>query len=162
MLRDAVISDDGKYRYVLSRRWGDSDHFLNFIMLNPSTADGKVDDPTIRRCISFAKRNGFDGIYVTNLFAYRTFDPQILYAQDDPCGPSNPFYISETIKSSSMVCAAWGANKTTGSAIIHLSAFMKGRKMYCLGVTKNGSPRHPLYVRGEQPFVEFNGLKEAV
>ena len=80
-LHGAVVSDDGLYRYILTRTWDRSLPALVFCMLNPSTADATVDDPTIRKCIGFAQRLGYGGIIVVNLFAYRATKPRELYAQ---------------------------------------------------------------------------------
>ena len=85
--RSAVLSDDGKYRYQLDRKWGPGEVMLTFVMLNPSTADANEDDPTIRRCVNFAKRELFHGIRVLNLYAYRTPSPAQLWLADDPIGP---------------------------------------------------------------------------
>ncbi len=85
--KEAVISDCGRYRYRLTRRWGDGP-LLSFIMLNPSTADAEVDDPTIRRCMGFARRDGYGGIVVGNLYAFRTTKPKALFAADNPLGPA--------------------------------------------------------------------------
>ena len=156
MISNAVISPCGEYRYLLERIWDSHRPMLNFIMLNPSTADHKLDDPTIRRCINFAQRDGYGGIYVTNLFAYRTFDPKVLYTQHSPCGPDNVLYVQNAVTLSETVCAAWGANKTTESILPHLEFILGDKKIYCLGTTKNGAPRHPLYVKGDQPFIEYD------
>ncbi len=130
-------------------------------MLNPSTADAEVDDPTIRRCISFAKREGFGGITVLNLFAYRATSPDDMMAVADPIGPECSIYIEAVMASAAEmglpVLAAWGANGDfLGRAeMVCLSAKGHGARLVCLGTTKLGHPRHPLYVRGDQPFVDF-------
>jgi hypothetical protein len=84
---DALISDCGIYRYMLTRKWEPSCYSLPIIMLNPSTADAREDDPTIRRCMSFARREGYGGIWVQNLFAYRATSPAAMKAATDPFGP---------------------------------------------------------------------------
>lgn len=163
--RCAVISECGNYRYVLERRWA-SERALDIIMLNPSTADADVDDPTIRRCISFAKREGFGGIKVMNLFAYRATSPADMLAQASPYGPDNDRYLTEMLvaaaRAKAPVLAAWGAHGVHGTAKrVQTLAKHYGAQLVCLGKTNGGHPRHPLYVRGDQPFVPLASAGEA-
>jgi hypothetical protein len=160
---DAVLSGCGKYRYVLRRSLGSALRWYRpmlFIMLNPSTADATQDDPTIRRCIAFAKREGMTHLTVVNLFALRATDPRELELADDPIGPENDRHISEEVaKHRGCVVAAWGAHqfaKPRAEAVLALYG-----PLYCLGKTKAGYPRHPLYVKGDQPFIELGGSSEA-
>lgn len=149
----AVISDCSNYRYVLEREKGSNP--LVFLMLNPSTADASLDDPTIRRCRRFAFDNGYTGIVVVNLFAFRATKPKDLFSANDPVGPLNELYISEqTIQKD--VCCAWGANAPTDrvQAVKNVLAYSDANTL-CLGVTKNGSPRHPLYVKADQKLVKY-------
>lgn len=95
MIKSAIISECGKYRYSLSRIWDENKANVLFIMLNPSTADGDVDDPTIRRCIGFAKSWGYGGIYVGNLFAYRATDPKELLKVENPIGFENIHHLMD-------------------------------------------------------------------
>lgn len=158
--KSAVISDCGAYRYSLTRKWGDG-ALLPFIMLNPSTADAEQDDPTIRRCMGFARREGAGGIVVANLFAFRSPSPAALFAADDPAGPQNwltlcRLAVQATEKGVPIICA-WGAHghelpQATGAQLMFEAAEVALR---CLGRTKNGSPRHPLYVRADQPLESF-------
>lgn len=152
----AIISACGRYRYELIRRWGDGP-LLEFIMLNPSTADGSTDDPTIRRCIAFAKRWGYGGIVVRNLFAYRATSPTVLVNVDDPIGPENRTYLGR--EDAGCTIAAWGANPAAvgwwNGYPYDITAALTRRRLYCLGTNANGSPKHPLYVRSDielQPF----------
>lgn len=94
MVKDAVISDCGQYRYLLSRDWESGLQRLVFIGLNPSTADAEIDDPTIRRLIGFSKAWGYGGFDIVNLFALRSKDPKMLCDHDDPIGPLNDTYLS--------------------------------------------------------------------
>lgn len=154
MERGATISPCGLYRYELTRQWGDGP-ILEFIMLNPSTADGSEDDPTIRRCVGFAVAWGYGSIVVRNLYAFRATDPSALRQADDPIGPENLRYLSAT--DADFTVAAWGANPAAtiwwgGTATKTLT----GRKLFCLGTTKSGSPRHPLYVPSRQTPVAWN------
>jgi len=152
----AVISDCGQYRYQLGRRWGDGPSCV-FIMLNPSTADAEKDDPTIRRCIGFAKREGCGGLIVVNLFAFRATQPEVLLSAADPIGPENDAYIADALsKESGPIIAAWGAWGDGRRGRI-VAARFPGR-LQALGATKDGRPRHPLYVRGDAPLRPFGRL----
>jgi len=164
--RDAHISDCGRYRYLLSRTWRDSDaspamaHYvpprqLVFVMLNPSTADAYQDDPTIRRCIGFG-RDEFDMIHVANLYAGRATKPNDLFSMDDPEGPEN-LRVWEKIKTSNatLICA-WGADRRAKHQSKKFIDFMSGRDLHCLGITKDGHPKHPLYLKADtqiEPFI---------
>lgn len=153
MLRRAVISGNGRYRYVLQRQWGNGPT-VNFVMLNPSIADANIDDPTIRRCVGFARTLGFGGLIVTNLFAYRATDPADLPADFyEAVGPNNEAYLRASIARASGVIVAWGAHPRARerSGAVRYHAVTNGRELFCLGTTKTGAPRHPLYVRADQP-----------
>lgn len=155
---DAVISECGLYRYELIRRWGD-DPMLEFVMLNPSTADASIDDPTIRRCIGFARLWGYGALVVRNLYAYRATDPSMLAGVDDPIGPKNRAYLSNNI--AELTIAAWGAHPAAmGWWGGYPHAWQPGSLkrpggLHCLGVTQNGSPRHPLYVKSDTTLVKW-------
>lgn len=152
----ALISECGSYRYLLWRKWGGSlDGFLSFIMLNPSTADALKDDPTIRRCIAFAKREGLGGIHVVNLFAYRSTDPAALKRVSDPIGPHNDNFIKAQIYPGRVIVAAWGAISFQERIQQVLDMLREHGHLYCLGTTKNGAPRHPLYLSASTPLVSF-------
>lgn len=158
--RTATISPCGTYRYDLTRRWGDGPTAL-WVMLNPSTADATEDDPTIRRCIGFSKREGCGRLAVVNLYAYRATDPKALLTAENPIGPDNLATVRRWLMDASLVVAAWGAwpltNHRIAPARLHVEglATMHGHDVKCLGTTKAGAPRHPLYVRGDQPFVSY-------
>lgn len=154
---DAFISDDGKYRYSLFREWNGDLPLVVFVMLNPSTADAEKDDPTIRRCIRFAKDWGYGSLRVVNLFAYRATDPRELLRTDDPVGRDNSVIVQVWTRSFDTI-AAWGGNpiaRHMDPAIRR--ALENARQLDCLGLTKTGNqPRHPLYVRADkerEPFV---------
>lgn len=143
--KGAIISDCGKYRYALTRKWGEG-FCLAFIGLNPSTADANLDDPTIRRCIGFAKSLGYMGLYMVNLFAYRATDPKQMKSANDPIGPENDKYLLRYASNAGSVIAAWGAHggfKGQDKAVINL---LKNMPIDSLGVTKGGFPKHPLYL----------------
>lgn len=160
--RDAIISSDGVYRYALVRD-GLKDptpggyyagRTVAFIMLNPSTADGKVDDPTIRRCMGFARGWGYDKLVVGNLFAYRATKPADLPEGDAAVGPENAEWLRRLVKESTLVIAAWGASKAAAARAEELTFNVP---LHCLGTTKAGAPRHPLYVRGDRMPEVFDG-----
>ena len=118
---------------------------MTFIMLNPSTADALVDDPTIRRCIGFAKAWGHGGLVVVNLYAFRATNPLDLLCAADPIGPANGLTVLDVLVNfSSRVIAAWGASPF-GVPPFFRDLFT-GMKLECLGRTQEGHPRHPLYV----------------
>lgn len=138
----------GDYRYTLTRTWNSSAEPLVFILLNPSTADASQDDPTIRRCIGFAKRWGFGGIVVVNLYAYRATKPRDMLAADDPVGPDNDRIITEIVNGKTVV-AAWGTNARRERVAEVLALIQGTARLLALEITKFGHPRHPLYVHGE-------------
>ncbi len=128
---------------------------LVFVMLNPSTADASKDDNTIRRCRRFAADNLYTGIIVVNLFAFRATSPADLFKATDPDGPLNEQYISEQTRGRD-VCCAWGANAPLQKADrIRKLLTDSAANTFCLGATKQGAPRHPLYVKTEQKLVAY-------
>lgn len=157
----ASLSECGTYRYALRRRWAADPMTpaLTFVMLNPSTADATLDDPTIRRCIGFAKREGYGAVKVLNLYAFRATNPKALLTCDDPVGPENDDYLDSACLATPgrvpVVVAAWGvhARPDRVAAVLELG---EGADWRCLGTTKDGHPRHPLYVRGDQPLLPFS------
>lgn len=155
---DAAISACGRYRYLLTRSWEKHMPELVVVMLNPSTADATVDDPTIRRVIRFAIDGSFGGIHVLNLYALRSTDPSGLVVED-AIGPDNDEWILRVLTQQWAddlpVLAAWGSShwaKRRAGIVLRL---VPGVRWTCLGTTKNGSPRHPLYVRASQPLIPF-------
>lgn len=147
----AEFSSCRRYRYRLWRRWGDGP-WVCWIMLNPSTATATEDDPTIRRCISFSKRWGCGSLDVVNLFAFRSTDPAALKNEDDPVGPENNAAILKSVDRAALVVAAWGVHGTLDGRDARVKALLSGR-LQCLGTTKEGHPRHPLYVAGSTALV---------
>lgn len=152
--RSATISPCGKYRYSLRRVWADENRIACFVMLNPSTADAEIDDPTIRRCIGFAKAWHFDALEVVNLFAWRSTDPAALQLSPDAIGPENDAYIEQAADRAALVVCAWGADPFAKTQALALSAMLKRRVLYCVGKNQDGSPKHPLYARSiDQPLL---------
>lgn len=152
----AVLSDDGVYRYALTRRWGQGKALL-WIMLNPSTADADNDDATIRRVIGFSKAWGYPGADVVNLFALRSRDPRELWSHPDPIGPDNDRVIwTAALRAPRIVCA-WGAhgrrnvghasNVGRDDAVLAILRRALAKGAWCLGRTKSGAPVHPLRLR---------------
>ncbi len=158
--RGAVISDDCLYRYKLWRIWDSQKPSVMFLMLNPSTADSNEDDPTIRRCINFAKSWGYGGLYVGNLYAFRSTDPKALKTVSDPIGPENLKHVSEMVDMVDAVVYAWGANARIYKELLRIT----GSKSYYIALTKDQLPRHPLYLRGDlrmKPFIEIRNKLES-
>jgi hypothetical protein len=149
----AKISDDGLYRYELGRVWNDEKPRLAWIMLNPSTADGEQDDPTIRRCMGFARAWDYGGIYVYNVYAYRATDPKMLAKADDPFGPMNGCYLLDALRFP-MAIVAWGSHPGATARfrewLDSLQPWQRNAdRLHALGLTKDGHPRHPLYLPGK-------------
>lgn len=113
--RGALISDDGVYRYRLHRTWDSAKPTVAFLMLNPSTADATEDDPTIRRCIGFAKEWGYGTLIVGNLFALRSTDPERLTEHPEPVGPENDAHLMSICGAADQTIAAWGTRGSFGS-----------------------------------------------
>lgn len=154
---DAWISGCGQYRYMLTRRW-DERPTAWWVMLNPSTADAELDDPTIRRCIAFSKREGCGALAVLNLYALRATDPAELDRHHDPQGPENSNLLvaaSQEARTGALVVVAWGAHPMAARGAKRVERMFQATGAKCLGITKKGQPRHPLYVRGDQPLVPW-------
>lgn len=146
LLRGALSSPCRRYRYILTRQWEIGPHdYAVFIGLNPSTADEFDDDPTIRRCIGFAKSWGMGGMAMLNLFAFRATLPSTIMAVTDPIGPENDLHIIETCRAAMFVVACWGkygAHRGRAAAVHALVP-----ELCCLARNKDGSPGHPLYLK---------------
>lgn len=136
-----------------------------FVMLNPSIADAEVDDPTVRRCIAFAKREGCNAIRVVNVFAWRATDPKGLLAAEDPVGFGNDDHIVHAVRTSHVIVAAWGAGAPRPLALridrVHRALLgIASKPVQCLGVTAQSHPRHPLYVRADAPLERLLAFEE--
>lgn len=143
----AVLSEDGRYRYLLSRIWDERLPRATFVMLNPSTADADTDDPTIRRCLRFAKSWRCGRFNVVNLYALRATDPRELWKVDkaQAVGPDNDYHLSTVVRRGLVTVAAWGANARP-DRVAEILTLPDMDHLGCLGVTKDGAPRHPLYL----------------
>lgn len=150
---DAVISDCGVYRYELTRIWDKREGRACFLMLNPSTADASIDDPTVRRCIGFAKRWNLGGLVVVNLFALRSTSPGMLYETSDPIGPRNDAAILKACESSAIVVAAWGIHGRLNGRGKDVKSMLRANKVrvHHLGLSMgpDPQPKHPLYLAGD-------------
>jgi Uncharacterized protein conserved in bacteria len=141
---DAVLTPNREYRYRLSRTWNSEKSPLGFIMLNPSTADESENDPTIRRCVGYAKDWGYGSILVGNLFALRATNPSQLRKHHNPIGPENDEHLRSICTESEMVVAAWGTKGVVndrGPEVVEMLSV----DLYALNTTKAGHPNHPLY-----------------
>lgn len=167
MESSAVFGGNKRYRYALRRDWtvgSEPVREMVFMMLNPSTADAFVDDPTIRRCVGFARREGRNRLTVVNAFGFRATNPKELWKARadgiDVIGPDNGRYIRKVVEEQMRgteqdIVVAWGANGGSHAVQSVLWLRASGLRLLCLGKTKNGHPRHPLYVRADEPLVEF-------
>jgi hypothetical protein len=144
MRRSAIISECQQYRYVLEREWEADLPGVLFVALNPSTADGQYDDPTVRRCVSFANSWGFGKLVIANLFALRSSHPSVLSLHADPIGPQNDWWLTELSARFSLTIAAWGVYGSLRERAA--KALPKLQNVHHLGLTKAGHPRHPLYL----------------
>lgn len=158
-IRDgAMFSACRTWRYALWRTWNQSFGHCMFIGLNPSTADETKNDPTVRRCIGFAKAWGFGGLYMLNLFAFRATRPREMMKAADSVGPANDKYLRHYREFAGLTIAAWGVHgifldRALSVLRLRIGLGSKqvplGADLWCLGRTRHGHPRHPLYVPGE-------------
>ena len=162
MKYSAIFSKCERYRYELRREWDCSLPPMLMIMLNPSTADALKDDPTIRRCIQRAVDSGCGQLIVVNLFAWRSPNPRDLKNNANPVGALNDKHISDALyrchhRIGGKAVAAWGAHGGYMQRNAHVAELARDLnvKLHCLGVTKSGDPRHPLYVAKAQPLIEW-------
>ncbi|WP_300032622.1 DUF1643 domain-containing protein [uncultured Roseobacter sp.] len=145
---EAVYSDCGAYRYQLRRTWSPEGKKVNFIMLNPSVADEVRNDPTVARCEARARALGFGAFSVTNIFAWRDTDPAQLRKVGEPVGPDNDKTLLTVAGWADTVIAAWGvhgAHLDRGRTVVEMLRGA-GIGLHHMGLTKQGHPRHPLYL----------------
>ncbi|MEQ1888080.1 MAG: DUF1643 domain-containing protein [Alphaproteobacteria bacterium] len=172
--RGATVSSDGYYRYLLWREWrlypdepvDYTPKTCLFVMLNPSTADGKADDPTIRRCVGFAKSFGCERLEVVNLFAYRATKPQDLFARAalgiDIAGWENQKYVEDAAFDADIIICAWGAHGAFIGQDETMCGWLEcaGKTLYAIGLTKGGRPKHPLYLPKEASLIPWRKRRE--
>lgn len=179
--RGAIVSACGGYRYYLWRTVASGPRRVVFVMLNPSTADALVDDPTIRKCWGFTERWDFDRFDVVNLFAYRATKPKTLEAAwhngQNIVGPENGTWLRHAVHNAHLVVFAWGGSvpkvghlesRVIGALLdvagptsnsVGSSANRAGIPVMCLGYTQDGQPRHPLMLPYTTPLVAFGGAR---
>lgn len=167
----AEISADGLYRYRLWRSI-DLGLFPNrgmaaFVMCNPSTADARLDDPTLRRCLGFARTWGYADLEIVNLYAYRSAEPADLFDVDDAAGPLNPEALNFAISRADLVVAAWGAvadrvirRRADGPpdprSVVRIMADRHRKRLTCIGPpTADGHPPHPARLDGKLTPIEY-------
>lgn len=156
LISTAQISDCGAYRYALERAWSIGTSRMLFVGLNPSTADWVSDDPTIRRCVHFAKREGHDGLLMGNLFAFRTKSPAELRKAPLPVGSENDYWLEKLAERATQVVLAWGNHGRLLGRDRLVAVKFKGAD--CFGITKDGQPIHPLYQRSNALLRAFAGI----
>jgi hypothetical protein len=152
----AIFDSTGTYRYSLWRRWTVGTPQITFVMLNPSTADDRTNDATIRRCIRLSQAWGYGSLEVVNLFGLVATIPTQLQKVADPVGTENDHYLLTAGRNASTIILAWGnwgRLQQRDRAVLNLLAPCKD--VYCLGRNQTGQPRHPLYVKSDTPLIPF-------
>lgn len=151
---EAVYSECEAYRYLLTRVWDAPAPRLMLIMLNPSTATEVQNDPTIERCERRARKLGFGAMRIANLFAFRATDPRVMKAAIDPVGPENDTLLLASLVEwrPEMILCGWGAHGAHLGRSDRVAELLQGQGqgLWCLGVTKAGLPKHPLYIGYDQ------------
>lgn len=145
MKKYATLSEDRKYRYTLTRIWDETKPKVMFIGLNPSTADETKDDPTIIRCINFAKSWGYGGLEMTNLFAFRATNPKVMKNEKEPIGKDNDTWLKKLATECDIIIGAWGndgALHARGQEVMNMLD-----DLHYLALNKSGHPSHPLYLK---------------
>mgnify|MGYP003965565273 FL=1 len=152
--KNATFSDCRKYRYALSRTWNGKKKTILFIGLNPSTANEKIDDPTIRRCINYAQNWGYGSLLMVNLFAYRATMPSELKNAKNPIGNDNDLHILELSKKADLAVAAWGNE----GFLLNRDKVVKKLlpNLMCLKINKSGQPAHPLYQKKDLKLIKYS------
>lgn len=158
--RGALLSGDGVYRFRLWRIWDDDLLPTAFLMLNPSTADATEDDPTLRRCMAFARSWGAGGVVLVNLFAFRATDPKALSVAHgsgvDVRGADRDEHLRRVFSVADTVVCGWGAHPLAAAEAPRVLALVpRGVEVSCLGRTASGAPRHPLYLRADTARVPY-------
>ena len=156
---DAKLDATGTYRYTLIRHMTGDGPPLLFVMLNPSTADARLNDRTIMRCAGFADRENAASFTVVNLFALRATDPRELRTHPSPIGPDNDLWITTAAvvctNARGKIVVAWGEQSFARQRITHVRGMLGAFKLWSLDQTKKGDPRHPLYLRGDTPLTRW-------
>jgi hypothetical protein len=151
----AVFSEDKKYRYILTREWNKGDNPIAFLMCNPSTADEKILDPTVYKCLEWSILWGYNKLIIVNFFAYRSTDVKQIYKISDPIGPKNDYYTKlvfewckANIESKVIVAAGTNGLYLNRYSAIKTLAKQVGINLYYMALTPKGKvPQHPLYLK---------------
>jgi len=151
----ATLSPCRKYRYMLWREWDPDKDTCVFIGLNPSTADESDDDPTIRRCIRFARDWGFGRLMMVNLFAIRATDPSVMKTSKEPIGSENDSYLISECGKASLVVAAWGNNGSHMGRSKEVTSMLSGIEIKCFKMTAKNQPVHPLYQAADATLIKY-------
>lgn len=152
-----VLFDETKtYRYLLTCSWGAGEGTVTFVMLNPSIGDEERCNPTMKRCVDFARDWGYRSMHVVNLFSCISVKPTGLLEIDDPVGANNDAHIVQAAAGSDLVVFAWGAKYgDIGGRDQEVAALLRDVPLHCIGKTKHGHPRHPLYLKKNLKPVAF-------
>jgi hypothetical protein len=155
--RDAVISECGQYRYLLRRTWDHDKPRALFVMLNPSTADADIDDPTIRSCIRLCKSLDYGSFEVVNLFAWRATDPKELSFVSEPIGEKTDPIMEAAVNRCDMIICGWGKNEFAKERARMVATSLRSFRpaLFCFGKNKDGSPKHPLYIKSGTPLLAY-------
>lgn len=155
---DADFSADSAHRYTLTRVWNHQAPVAFLIGLNPSTADHWANDPTIRREIGFAQSWGCGTFLKGNLFAYRATNPKVMRKAADPIGRDNDEWLMHMFRRADIVVCCWGAGGSFMGRDMQVALMLRGKPLKCLGLTKDYSPRHPLYLKADAPLIDWSVL----
>jgi hypothetical protein len=156
MYKGAIFSSCKKHRLQLWREWDSNLPKVLFIMLNPSTADDQQDDPTLRRCKDFAKQWGYGGLYVGNLYSLRAVDPKTLLKVSKFNHRDNYKHLVSMVQQCQLVVCAWGNYPIIKKLGITLNVFNHlEQKLYCIALSKTGTPKHPLYLKNSLTPIPF-------
>ncbi|MFE5730202.1 DUF1643 domain-containing protein, partial [Streptomyces sp. NPDC056528] len=143
----AVFGADLVHRYALTRTWAPGGTHRAYVLLNPSTATADQNDPTVRRLVGFAQRDGHGGLVLANLFGLRSTDPSFLTAPLDAVGPHNDSMLELLAETARDVTVGWGAwGRLRRAAVVEQALTAHGARLWSLGTTRTGHPRHPLYL----------------
>lgn len=152
----AEFSPCRRWRYSLFREFDSGSGTVAFIGLNPSTADETTNDPTVSRCLRFAHAWGFGQMHMLNIFAWRDTDPHGMKAAGDSVGPNNDRELRRTALSADLVVACWGVHGAhLGRGEYVANQLLADVPLQCFGLTKEGHPKHPLYLRADSTLVSF-------
>ena len=144
----ALFSPCRRWRYLLWRQWDPAKPVANFLMLNPSTADEFKLDPSCTRARHYAEAWGYGSLIVTNVFGWRSTDPEGMKAVKDPVGPANDAAIVRAARQAEIVVCAWGNHGAFQERSSRVKALLKEIELHTLRVNANGEPAHPLYLPG--------------